>query len=179
MARRILFIQGAGKGAHDDWDARLVASLSAELDTPVRYPRMPDEAEPRFVAWRAALIGEMAVLADGDLLIGHSVGGTMLLHVLAEMDPGFRPGALVLLAPPFVGEGGWESEDVPARTHFPLPAGMPALLFHGTADETVPPSHAALHAAAIPQLDVHLLQGRDHQLGNDLRDVAAAIRELH
>lgn len=49
-------------------------------------------------------------------------------------------------------------------------------MFHGLQDETAPPSHADLYAAAIPQAQVHRLPGRDHQLNNDLNEVAATIR---
>ena len=41
--------------------------------------------------------------------------------------------------------------------------------------QTVPPSHAEVYARVIPQAQVHLLSGRDHQLNNDLSDVAKAI----
>jgi hypothetical protein len=39
-----------------------------------------------------------------------------------------------------------------------------------------PPSHAGLYALAVPQAQVHRLPGRDHQLNNDLSEVAQAIR---
>ena len=50
-------------------------------------------------------------------------------------------------------------------------------MFHGLRDETVPPSHADLYAKAIPQALVHRMPGRDHQLNNDLSDVARAISD--
>ena len=45
--RQILFIQGGGAGAHDEWDDKLVESLRQELGGgyEVRYPRMPDEGD--------------------------------------------------------------------------------------------------------------------------------------
>jgi hypothetical protein len=49
-------------------------------------------------------------------------------------------------------------------------------VFHGLRDETAPPSHAGLYALAIPQAQVHQLPGRDHQLNNDLSEVAETIR---
>jgi hypothetical protein len=49
-------------------------------------------------------------------------------------------------------------------------------VFQGLRDETVPPSHAGLYALAIPQAQVHQLPGRDHQLNNDLSEVADAVR---
>ena len=46
------------------------------------------------------------------------------------------------------------------------------------ADDTAPPSHAELYAHAIPQAHLCRLPGRDHQLNNDLREIAAVIKAL-
>jgi hypothetical protein len=48
-------------------------------------------------------------------------------------------------------------------------------VFHGPADRTVPPSHADLYAGAIPQAHLHRLPGWDHQLNDDLSEVATVI----
>jgi predicted alpha/beta hydrolase family esterase len=175
----ILFIQGAGEGVHDQWDHRLVASLETHLGTAVRYPRLPDEANPTFAAWGKALRAALGDLTDGDVLVGHSVGGAMLLRVLAE-GIGLRPGALVTIAAPFVGPGGWTLDDMPAISDLggKLPRGMPVFLHHGTADDEVPPDHARLYARAIPQAVLRLHHGCDHQLNDDLRPVADDIRPL-
>ncbi len=55
--RQVLFIQGAGTGTHDAWDNRLVDSLGREMGDgfEIRYPRMPDEADPDDAAWTAAI----------------------------------------------------------------------------------------------------------------------------
>ena len=112
MARQILFVQGAGEGAYDCWDSKLVASLERELgeNYAVRYPRMPNEDDPSYAAWKPALTSELASLADGAILVAHSVGGTILLHVLAERQPKPTFGGLFVIAAPFVGEGGWPSD---------------------------------------------------------------------
>src|SRR4029453_7077564 len=84
--RQILFIQGGGADVHDAWDDKLVASLKRELGEgyDVRYPRMPDEDDPKFAKWKPAIGREIAGLDEGAVLIGHSIGGTMLVHALAE-----------------------------------------------------------------------------------------------
>ncbi len=65
--RQILFIQGGGAGAHDEWDDKLVESLRRELGGgyEVRYPRMPDEGDPGYARWSSAIRREMADLDDG------------------------------------------------------------------------------------------------------------------
>ena len=68
MPRQILFVKGAGEGAYDQWDDKLVRSLKNELGEgyAVRYPRMPNEADPRYLAWKTALLKELDGLEDGE-----------------------------------------------------------------------------------------------------------------
>ena len=179
---QLLFVQGGGKGTHDEWDNKLVASLQNELgqDYEIRYPRMPDEDDPRYALWKAALERVFGTLRDGAILVGHSVGGTILVKVLAEQLSAREFGALFLIAAPFVGDDGWSADDLqfPPDLGARLPTGVPIHFFHGLADEVAPPSHVELYARAVPQARVHRLPGRDHQLNNDLREVAAAILSL-
>jgi predicted alpha/beta hydrolase family esterase len=180
--RQLLFVQGGGARVHDDWDAKLVASLERELglNYEIRYPRMPDEDDPRYVQWKQALEKELAALHDRAILIGHSIGGTVLASTLAEQSPQGNFGALFLIAAPFVGDGGWPSDDLESLHDLgaKLPREMPVHIYHGLADEIAPASHADLYARAVPQARVHHLPGCDYQLNNDLREVAAAIKSL-
>ena len=79
MKKQVLFIQGGGAGTHDEWDNKLVDNLVQELGPgyDVRYPRMPNEADPSYATWKAALAQEFAGLNDGAILVGHSIGGTI------------------------------------------------------------------------------------------------------
>ena len=180
--REVLFVQGGGENVHADWDDKLVASLRSELGSnyDIRYPRMPDEDDPSYETWKATLQKELAALNDGAIIVGHSIGGTILINALAERLPERKLGAIILVAAPFVGEGGWDSDDwTPQRgLGDKLPGGVPIFLFHGVADDTAPPAHAKLFAQAIPQSKLCLLPGRDHQLNNDLSEIAAVIRSL-
>jgi predicted alpha/beta hydrolase family esterase len=181
VAVEVLFVQGAGADVHDDWDQKLVDSLAHALGPTyrVRYPRMPNEADPKYTAWKPALLEQLEALDENAILVGHSVGGTMLIHLLAECAPArFRARALVLVSAPFIGEGGWPRGDLPALTSFDdrLPAHV--LLYHGADDDTVPTTHAHLYANAIPHVVIHVLPARDHQLNNDMSEVAQGIRSL-
>jgi predicted alpha/beta hydrolase family esterase len=110
-ARQILFIQGGGAGAHDEWDGKLADSLRRELGDgyEVRYPRMPEEGDPGYARWSAAIRRELADLDNGAAVIGHSVGAAILIGALAGRPPQTGLAAVVLIAAPFVGEGGWPS----------------------------------------------------------------------
>jgi predicted alpha/beta hydrolase family esterase len=70
---------------------------------------MPDEGDPRYARWSAAIRREMADLEDGAVVAGHSAGATILVNALAEQPPDRSLAAIVLIAAPFIGEGGWPS----------------------------------------------------------------------
>src|SRR5690606_36717481 len=105
----LLFVQGAGKGVHDEWDDKLVGSLSRELgdEFEIHYPRMPCEDDPTYASWKPALEEQLATLRDGAFLVGHSVGATTLVRLLAEQAPAPQLSGIFFIAPPFLGDGGW------------------------------------------------------------------------
>jgi len=177
MKRRVLFVQGGGEGAHDV-DARLVASLAKELgpDYEIHYPVMPHEAAPDHAAWSRVLIEQLARLGDDVILVAHSVGATIVVWSLAENLPKQKIAAIFLIAAPFVGEGGWQIEDFIPSKHVTanVPA-VPIFLYHGREDEMVPFAHVDLYAAALPQAFIRRLDGRNHQLNDDLSEVARDI----
>lgn len=181
MTKQVLFVQGGGDDVHDEWDNKLVASLERKLgpEYEIRYPRMPNEAAPNYALWKTALKKEFARLDNGAILVGHSIGATILINVLAE-EPSESASGIFLLAAPFVGKGGWPSEDIEpisdlgARLH----KRSRIYLYHGTEDDTAPFSHVDLYEKAIPQAVVRRLTGRDHQLNEDMSEVAADIRHL-
>lgn len=181
MKKQILFVQGGGKGA---WqiDAELVASLRKELgpDYEIRYPRMPYEDDPDATAWKRQLADEIAALGDGAILVAHSIGGTILVDFLAKAKRAKKIAGLFLVAAPFVGEGGWESDAPTSRPDFargPL-SDVPTYLYHGREDQIAPFGHVELYAKALPQAVVRRVDGRDHQLDGDLAVVARDIRGL-
>ncbi|MGV3619819.1 MAG: alpha/beta hydrolase [Archangium sp.] len=181
MRKQVLFIQGGGEGAHDEWDQKLVDSLKRALgdEWDVRYPRMPDEEDPKYAAWASAMEEEMSALDDGAIVVGHSIGATVLINYLATRARK-KLGAVVLLAAPFIGKHGWPSDEIlgDQKLGVTLPKELPVHLFHGDADKTASIDHLELYAKSIPQAVVHRLEGRDHQLNDDLSDVANQLRAL-
>jgi predicted alpha/beta hydrolase family esterase len=182
VKRQLLFVQGGGKGTYDEWDNKLVESLRRKLgqDYEIHYPRMPNEDDPGYELWKIALEKVFGTLQDGAILVAHSVGGTILVKVLAEQLSTREFGAIFLIAAPFIGDGGWSADDMqfPHDLGAHLPQGVPIYFYHGLEDEVAPSSHIELYARAVPQARIHRLPGRDHQLNNDLREVAAAILSL-
>lgn len=182
LKRQLLFVQGGGKGTHDEWDNKLVESLQRGLGSnyDIHYPRMPNEDEPSYIPWRTTLERALGALQDGAVLVGHSVGGTILVKVLTEQASARKVGAIFLIAAPFVGDGGWPTEELqfPPDLGAQLPVDVPVHLYHGLEDDAVPPAHVECYARAVPQAHIHRLPGRDHQLNNDLSEVTTAILSL-
>jgi predicted alpha/beta hydrolase family esterase len=180
MTRHVLFVQGGGKDTHDAWDDKLVASLRKALGSgySVHCPRMPDEDRPDAAAWKKAIARALSTLGDGAIVVGHSVGGAILVDHLADGDPDARPAAVFLIAAPFIGDGGWPSGDLrPTREAAArLPAALPIYFYQGDDDDTVPSDHLGMFAEAFPRAIVRRLSGRNHQLNDDLTEVAHDIK---
>jgi hypothetical protein len=180
MKKPVLFIHGAGEGAYEE-DGLLVASLQNLLGSAweVRYPRMQDEESPEYVDWKRQIASEMAGLEGEVVLVGHSVGASVLVKHLSEERTGTPVAGLFLLAAPFWGSDEfwkWDEvrlpEDAAARlAHVPH-----IYLYHSRDDEIVPFAHLAHYAAMLPLATVRELGGRGHQFGNDLAEVAEDIR---
>jgi uncharacterized protein len=178
MKRQVLFIQGAGDGAHAE-DAQLVASLRKELGLgyEVRYPAMPDD--PDDAVWWDVIAVELETLGEDVILVGHSAGAATLSMFLARRKLEQRVAGVFLIAAPFFGEGGWQVEGLamPDDLGRRLPD-VPVFLYHGSDDEIAPIAHLDLYARAIPQAVARRLEGLNHQLNDDMTEVARDIKEL-
>jgi uncharacterized protein len=181
VKKQVLFIQGAGEGAYEE-DAKLVDSLQNALGTEynVLYPKMPEEEDSGYEAWKAQISKELAGLNDGIILVGHSVGSSMLLKYLSEENVEDSIAGIFLVAAPYWGTGGWQVDEFrldEGRASKLLKA-LPIFFYHSRDDDIVPFTHLALHAEKFPQAIVREFDRRGHQFNNDLSEVAADIRSL-
>lgn len=182
MGNPVLFIQGGGEGAFEA-DRKLAASLRNHLGPGhvVRYPQMPDEDEADYEAWTRAIADELAALGDGAVLVGHSIGGSVVLRAVVDGRVGKGLAGLFAVSAPFWHDHDfwrWPEASLPDDAAARIPAGLPLFLYHGLADEFVPVSHVDMYAGALPQAVVRRLEGRNHQLNDDLGAVARDIVAL-
>ena len=100
--------------------------------------------------------------------------------MLSESAPPREIAGIFLVATPFVGEGGWPSEEIESKEDLAalLPEDVPIFFYHGREDDTAPVEHLRLYGRAIPKAVTRLLDESDHQLNNDLSEVAEDIRRL-
>lgn len=181
MQKQVLFIQGAGEGAYEA-DEELAKSLQDRLGSEynVRYPKMPEEDDQGYEVWKAQISRELAALDGEVILVGHSVGSSMLLKYLSEEKVEKPVAGLFLIAAPYWGPGGWQVDEFrldEGRASKLLKA-LPIFFYQSRDDDIVPFTHLALHAEKFSQATVRKFDGRGHQFNNDLSEVAADIKSL-
>jgi uncharacterized protein len=177
----VVVIQGGGPGAHDA-DRALVESLRRHLGAgfEVDFPRMPDEGDPDPERWSGPIRDAIARAVPPRVLVGHSIGGYLLLKQLVSEPVAGPIAAICVIAAPFPGgDPDWTFEgfELPDGFADRLPPGAAVLLYASEDDEVVPFAHRDLYAARIPGAVVRTTTG-GHQLGGDLAVVARDIRAV-
>lgn len=169
--------QGPGEGS-DPFATRLREELGADYE--VLFPKMPAPEDPHYAPWSERLGQLLAEVDTSVVVVGHSLGASVVLKHLAETGRHDPITALVLVETPFWGQSGWEAE-------WALPEGWPdsetalppTFLFHTRDDEVIPFAHLELYAKRLPDAEVHPLDGNGHLLGRgDLTEIVETIRSL-
>jgi predicted alpha/beta hydrolase family esterase len=144
---------------------------------------MPDEDNAPYEQWKQHIEKELAAMQEPIMLIGHSVGASVIMKYLSEME-GKKPiVGIFLIAAPFWGGDGWRYEgyeelELPQGIAAKLPKDIAIFLYHCRDDEIVPFDHLALYAQVLPQATVRQLDEGGHQLNNDLSAVAKDVKIL-
>ncbi|UOG23315.1 alpha/beta hydrolase [Gordonia amicalis] len=165
----LLFIHGAG-GFTDD--RPIAAGLGTALDVPVDMPEFSSD-DMSLQAWADPLRAWLSTMDADDLLVAHSFGVSVLLHLLAE--PAYAgPRRAVLLAMPNWGPDGWAMEEYDFAG--PPPRHAALSLHHCVDDEEVPIGHLDLNASLLPDAQLHRHETGGHQFVGLVDDIAADAR---
>jgi hypothetical protein len=180
---RILLVHSSGPQGPGEGSEPFVARLRDQLgpDFEVSFPIMPRPEDPHYQPW-SDRIGQILSEADDPLIVvGHSLGGSVVLKHLAETGQSEPIAGLVLVETPLWGrDQEWERE-------WALPEGWPGaetalpptFLFHSHDDEEIPFAHLGLYAELLPNASVHPLDGTGHLLDRgDLSEIVETIRGL-
>ncbi|KQO97688.1 alpha/beta fold hydrolase [Leifsonia sp. Leaf264] len=166
--------QGAGEGSSDFVDS-LRAALGSEF--PVDFPIMPAPDDPSYADWKTEVVRLLDTASAPPLVVGHSLGASVLLKVLAEgvTDADIR--ALFLVATPYWGS---ELEDfmLPADFASRLPDGLPIFLYQSSDDDVVPASHLDRYARELPDAEVRRLDHGGHLFSDGLPELVADMRAV-
>lgn len=175
----VLFIHSAGPQGPGEGSSALVSGLHAVLPSRVTLlsPLMPQPDAPEAQPWRNAIAAEMQAIEGDFILLGHLLGGSSLLQVLARSGLPDRLLGVVTLAAPFWGAPGWAFDDfaLPGDAGEKLLGLRHLLILRGEDDDVVAPDHPQRYKAVLPQAEMRILPGVDHEAANAAPAVLAAL----
>ncbi|RDC55164.1 alpha/beta fold hydrolase [Pedobacter chinensis] len=181
MQQQVLFIHGGDEdGYHADLAMR--DSLANELGEgfKVNYPQMPGNEDSPDFGWLDKIGTELGKLGKGAILIGHSLGGSMLLKYLSERKLLGKIAGVFLLAPPFwAGDEDW-LQGLKLKKGFgaKLPKGVPFNFYHCTDDDVVSFGHLEKYRKNVADAIFIELEKGGHQFEDNMGRVAADIKNL-
>lgn len=144
--KTIIIIHGAGprhyrslEDGSGDWQSTLAAELVA--DYKVLSPQMPSPTKPVYEEWKI-LFEKYLARAKGDvILVGHSLGGSLLLRYLAEERISQKVAGLFLVAVPLNTMRGFEAP----KDYSKLSLIKNVFLYHSMDDVEVPYAHSLVY----------------------------------
>ena len=181
MNKHILFIQGGGSDEDYETDAKLVESLQQILGASyqIHYPFLATDSGPDF--GRCKQISEaLAKIKDRIVVVGHSLGASMLLKYCSENETKDNLVGMFLIATPFwQGEETWK-QGLKLHESFEksLPKTIPIFFYHSRDDQEVPFEHLSIYAQKLPKAFIQEITSGGHQLDNDLSIVAKDIKSI-
>jgi hypothetical protein len=181
MTRHIIFFQGGGGEDDHMSDSKLVHSLKTNLGPgcSIHYPLLPDNGAPD-MGRREQIIQEVSASKDDVILIGHSLGASMLLAVLTENKLEKQMAGIFLLATPFwKGDEDWVKPfKLQPEFDKQLDRTIPLYFYHCCDDEEVPVSHLTAYRRYVPWASFREIPFGGHQFNNDLEIVAKDIGSI-
>lgn len=181
--KQILFAHSGGRqdrpgeGSFD-----LVTSLRQQLsnDYQIHYPIIEDPEAPVYRMWERLFSAEFELIKQPLILIGHSLGGSMLLKYLSQDERKIPITALFLVATPLWGRNGWEVDDFVLKENFEaeLKHITKVYLYHCKKDPIVPFEHMNFYKTALPHSAVRVLNGSEHAFTAGISSLVSDIREL-
>jgi uncharacterized protein len=164
--KTVLFLHSAGPQGPGQGSSGLVGHLKKELGAgfSILAPKMPKPQAPDYGPWKAKLAKILSGLKGDVILIGHSLGGSVLLKYLSEEKVKIRIPALFLAATPFWGEKGWEYDVFRLRDGFAkkLPAIPFIFIYHSRKDEVVEFRHLKRYTDELPKALLRPIPGNSH-----------------
>lgn len=182
MKKEIFFIHSAGPQREGQGSSGLVQNLKKSLDKNyvLHHSLMPDPENPRYMEWKMSLQATLPVGGNKVAIIGHSLGGSVIVKYLSEGLCQVPVAGLFLIAAPYWGMRGWTMDEFKFKKDFvsKLPGMDRVFVYHSRDDQWVPFSHGEAYAKKLPGAVMRKLTGDDHEFGNGLEVLVEDIRNL-
>jgi predicted alpha/beta hydrolase family esterase len=181
--KQILFIHSAGRqgpGLHDgssDFRQFLAESLA---DYDFRSPLMPHPEAPSYKLWRDKFAEEFNRLDDGAILIGHSLGGSVILKFLSDQKIiKSLTGVFIVASPFWSADKDWQVSEYDLRENFGSYLPYTRYFFYQSQDdEVIPRAHFEKYSQAMPQATARLVNAGGHQVKDGLPELVSDITGL-
>lgn len=182
MKPTVFFVHSAGpQGRHEGSDD-FVAWLTSELGEAYAFehPAMPHPDSPDYELWKKQLDVEFQHLSGEVILIGHSLGGSVLMKYLATNLVNVTIKSLHLCATPYWGLEGWQYEPfhLPQDYVAQLPAIGSVHIYHSKDDPEVSFEHAVRYQAELPHSELHAIDGDSHVFDEGIKQLINNIKQL-
>ena len=182
IMKEVMFVHSAGPQGHHEGSDYLVRYLVDALGPGYRvmHPGMPDPENPHYSDWRTRLRREFESMGDELILVGHSLGASVLLKYLSEEKLQARIAGLFLISAVYWGKEDWEVKEYELKLNFTskLPSIEKIFLYHSRDDEVVPVSHVRYYAGELPNATVREFAHRGHLFGKGLPELIEDIKGL-
>ncbi|WP_339216495.1 alpha/beta hydrolase [Ornithinibacillus sp. FSL M8-0202] len=183
MNPALMFIHSAGPQGENQGSYNLIKYVHNRLgnNAEVISPKMPTPEDPKYSDWKNELDKALAKHSGGIVLVGHSLGGSVLLKYFSEEVYHVKVLGLFIVAAPFWGkDDDWQRKDFFLQETFEqhLKEIPHIFLYHSRDEEIVPLSHHSVLAEKLPQSTCRILDGSDHLFENGLPELVRDIRRL-
>ncbi|WPU93436.1 alpha/beta fold hydrolase [Mucilaginibacter sabulilitoris] len=166
---------GKGKGSFD-----LVAHLRAALgeDYEVLFPVVNEPDSPAYHHWKTMLDHEFSKTHEPVILVGHSLGGSVLLKYLSEEQTNLHIEGMFLVATPQWNKDGWDMSEWAVKKDFTkrLPPVREYYFYHCLEDPIVSIEHLLFYRKVFKNAIFRELPCKDHGFSNGLKELADDIR---
>ncbi len=161
------------------WKKNLEANLGTSFD--VYNPEMPNSWNARYEEWRIWFEKALALMSDGVILVGHSLGGVFLPKYLSENKVEKTIRATMLVSAPFRAK-----EKDYSLVDFVLPESLKLFdeqggeiyLYHSEDDMVVPFDNLVLYEKELPRAHVRTFADRGHFLQESFPELEEDITKI-
>jgi len=182
MKKEIFFVHSAGPQNEHTGSNNLIKSLSQSLGNGYRlhHPPMPEPENPRYIEWKMTLQSSLPVGGNKVALIGHSLGGSVIVKYLSEGLCQMPLAGLFLVGTPYWGTRGWAMEEFMFQENFQskLPHIDKIFIYHSRHDKWVPYSHGQFYVKALEGSLLRSVDGDDHEFNEGLPVLVNDIQDL-
>ncbi|MFG6114930.1 alpha/beta fold hydrolase [Halobacillus sp. MO56] len=180
MKKQVLFIHSAGPQEGKQGSSHIIAYLQKSISADYHFfsPAMPDPENPSYALWKDVLKEKLSELKGNVILIGHSLGGSVLLKYLSEEYCDLSISGLIVMGTPYWGlDKEWPSKEFELSDDFAstLPQISQIYLYHSRNDKVVPFSHFEHYAYKLPHAKTRTFKYYGHLFHGDLPELVHDI----